>query len=399
MTYDVIVVGAGPAGSVLALQLARAGLKILLLDGSKFPREKVCGEGMMPQGVQILRDLGLVNGTLEDGYKFYGIRYTVPGGPRASAYFPKSETLPEYGVAMRRFSLDEALLGACQAHVDIEVRLRCFVDGLGYGDDGKVEVRGPNLTERASFLVGADGARSTVRRLAGLDWSKSGTQRWAVRAHFEHKERSVQKSQVEVILAGEREMYLTPLSDYETGVIMTLGQDQLNGVQGRPRPAILETLSGSGDGFCQELSQSTLISRVQAIGPLGVPAKSSFGRRLILVGDAAGALDPITGEGLSISLKSSLLAAQTIISVFESGDFGAKPLKAYHRSRLKSIRELSLLTRLVLWLSQHPKVAHKIIANLGEQPQTFSKLLGIAAGSYGVSSLTPRDACRIVLGL
>ncbi|MDF1663753.1 MAG: NAD(P)/FAD-dependent oxidoreductase [Planctomycetota bacterium] len=399
MKYDVIIVGAGPAGSLLALELGLAGRHVLLLDGSKFPREKVCGEGMMPQGVQILQERGFVSDSLEAGYRFFGIRYTVPGGPKASAYFPSSDILPNYGVAMRRVSLDQALLEQCKKLPGIELRLGVFVEALSWSDKGIPRVSGGGVEASGDFVVGADGSGSVVRRLANLEGVAPGKTRWAVRGHFSHAPRSIERPQVEVIMVNDREMYLTPLSSTSTGVIMTLGQDQLKGIQGRITAALLETLKLSGDGFCMELSRSELISRVQATGPLGVPAKSSFGPRLLLVGDAAGALDPITGEGLSISLKSSVLAAQTIHGAFEESDFGLKRLRSYHKTRLKSIRELSMLTSLVLWLSQHPQLAHRIIGNLGQQPATFSKLLGIAAGTYGIRSLSPRDACRIVLGI
>lgn len=396
--YDVIIVGAGPAGSMLALQLGLVGRHVLLIDGARFPREKVCGEGMMPQGVQILRSRELVSKNLEQGFRFYGIRYTVPGGSKASAYFPSSETLPNYGVAMRRVSLDQGLIDECRKIPGIELRLGVYVKDIRWSKKGLPRVSGLGLEATAEFIVGADGSRSMIRKWAKLDAPIPRKTRWAVRGHFNHAPRSIQRPQVEVLMIQHRELYLTPLSPTSTGVVMTLGNDQLKLVQGRVRDALLETLNSSGDGFCRELSQSELISRAQAIGPLGIPAKSSFGRRVLLVGDAAGALDPITGEGLSISLKSSVLAAQAIFGALEKSDFSLKPLRAYHKTRLRTIRELSMLTSLVLWLSQHPSLAHRIIGNLGLQPATFTKLLGIAAGSHGLRSLSPRDAFRIVLG-
>lgn len=399
MKYDVIIVGAGPAGAMLALEVARGGRRVLLIDAAEFPREKVCGEGMMPQGVQILKSRGLVSDSLAQGCRFFGIRYSVPGKVKASAYFPSSDALPNYGVAMRRLRLDQALLDHCRKVPQIEVRLGVFVKRLWWGKNGAPTVAGRNFEASADFVVGADGAHSVIRSLANLDGNLTGQTRWAVRGHFNHKPRSMERAQVEVLLVKHRELYLTPLSTSSTGVIMTLDGQQLPSIQGGVKEALLDTLRLSGDHFCRELSQSELISRVSATGPLGAPAKSSFAPRLLLVGDAAGALDPITGEGLSISLKSSALAAETILGAFEKDDFSLQPLRHYHKRRLQGIRELSMLTRLVLWLSRHPSLAERVIGNLGRQPATFSKLLGIAAGSYGVASLSPRDLVRILFGI
>jgi menaquinone-9 beta-reductase len=399
MDYEVLVVGAGPAGCLLALQLARAGRSCLLVDGKRFPREKVCGEGIMPHGVKILQQQGFGDLLKSRGYKFHGIRYTIPGGPKAAADFPRGDLHCGYGVAVRRYDLDLALIEKCQAQPLIDVKLGAYVKNVSWGLDGRPVLSFRDCQRAGQIVVGADGIHSLVRRCAGLDKNRSRRPRWAVRGHFQHAPRACPKAMVEVMMCDHRELYLTPVSDTVTGVIMTFENHFLRLVGGRVEAAIRDALANTKDGFCCTLSRAPAVSPIQAIGPLAVQARTATGQRLLLVGDAAGALDPITGEGISLAFSSSLLATETILSAFDANDFSLSRLRQYDKKRRVARRELAIMTQLLLWLSRYPILTRRVIKNLSKQPSAFTKLIGVAAGAYSLRQLSLRDSLRITLGI
>ncbi|MFN3432082.1 MAG: NAD(P)/FAD-dependent oxidoreductase, partial [Candidatus Sericytochromatia bacterium] len=110
---DVLIVGAGPAGASLAVHLGRAGHEVVLFDKARFPRDKACGEGLMPSGVGALRRLGLFD-ALEGGAPFWGVRYHA-GGRQATGRFPQAAGVPNFGLGQRRLALDERLAIAARS--------------------------------------------------------------------------------------------------------------------------------------------------------------------------------------------------------------------------------------------------------------------------------------------
>ncbi|MBL4848268.1 MAG: FAD-dependent monooxygenase, partial [Planctomycetes bacterium] len=154
MNYDAIVIGAGPAGSSLALHLARQGRRCALIDGATFPRTKVCGEGIMPHGIAALRRLGIE----PQGAAFGGLRYVLSDGTQAEGRFPDSLT----GLGVERIWLDAELVKRTEAEPRIDVRLGTWVRRVDLPTDPRervaVHLGGEVLT--CEVLIGADGGRS-----------------------------------------------------------------------------------------------------------------------------------------------------------------------------------------------------------------------------------------------
>jgi 2-polyprenyl-6-methoxyphenol hydroxylase-like FAD-dependent oxidoreductase len=394
--YDAIVVGAGPAGSSLALRLGRAGRRCLLVDGASFPREKVCGEGIMPSGVAELERLGVLE-RLQESQRFHGIRYRLPDGTAAEGRFPDGL----YALGVRRRELDARLLEAARAEPTVEVRLGAWVRELTPARTGEPEIRlrleGEELA--ASLLVGADGCRSTVRRLAGLEARPPRRRRFGVRGHFALA--PGEQPLVEVYVGDGFELYQTPVGPETTSVALLLEEERLASLQGRLEEGLRELLRGAApaDERYGALAEAPLLSKVAALGPLAQQATVAHGERLILVGDAAGALDPITGEGVALGLVTSAAAAGLLEGCFRDGAFGARRLAAWTRERKRLVRPLLGLTQVVLHLSRSPRRAQRAIRNLVRAPDTFDRLVAVAAGAAPLRSLSLRDGFALALGV
>jgi menaquinone-9 beta-reductase len=247
---DVIVVGGGIAGSALAILLGRAGLQVELYERGSFPREKPCGEGLMPAGVAALERLGLREAV--GGAAFVGVRYhtgklVVPGR------FPTVDGRPTIGMGQRRWRLDAVLFDEAARTAGVTARACCPVEGPVL-DGGRVigcEVRGE--VRRAALVVAADGLHSRFRRLLGLDAPaesppsltpstgsggafprKGGGDtgkrvRVGIRAHFRLAAGQTQPPWVEVFLADRHELYVTPLPNEEILVAGLAERDALRG--------------------------------------------------------------------------------------------------------------------------------------------------------------------------
>ncbi len=394
--YDALIVGAGPAGSSLALRLGRAGRTCLLVDGAQFPRDKVCGEGLMPAGLEVLGELGLRETLEKEGEPFYGIRYRLPDGTTAEADFPDGV----HALGLRRRVLDATLLAACEAESNVHVRLGVWVRDLTPPTPGASSVcaRVGDEDVEAAVLIGADGCQSTVRAAWGLTPKSPRRARFGVRAHFESD--AIQRV-VEVYVGGDHELYQSAVGPNLTCVALLLDKDGLAPLQGRLEDGLRDLLrrAAPAGGAYAALAEAPLTGRVAALGPLGLSPRVAHGERLLLVGDAGGALDPITGEGVALSLVTGGIAASVLEDCFQRNAFAVADLKAWTQRRRVAVRALAGFTQAVLHLSRHPARAERAVRNLARSPETFERLLGVASGLRPLTSLRLRDGVALALGV
>lgn len=424
---DLLVVGAGPAGLAVAIAARREGLAVRVVDKAPGPPvDKACGEGLMPDGVAALERMGIAPASLA-GAPFAGIRY-VDGDVVAEGEFPGAA-----GLGVRRTRLHAALVARAAA-VGVEVEWGTRVVGLEGGEEGGGRRRGAGAAwavttaegERleAAVVVGADGLRSRVRRWAGLDGngdtsaSTAGdaadadperpsldaadsehrtapppandpAARFGVRRHYRVPAGELPRV-VEVWWGDGCEAYVTPVGPEEVGVAMLWSG----------RKAGFDALLRGFPGLARRFVGRPVVSDDRGAGPLlqrtrgvirgGVAAGGAAGG-LALVGDAAGYVDAITGEGLSLAFAQ----AEALVAAILSNDSVAGDLAAYAAAHRRLGRVPNALTRLLLAVERRPSLRRRAIRALAAEPALFSLLLAIHARQRPATAFFPVGAARL----
>lgn len=208
---DVLIAGGGVAGSTLAILLGRCGFSVELFEQSHFPREKPCGEGLMPAGVAVLERLGLAEAV--GGAPFYGVRYHFDKYT-AEGSFPRASGIPIAGRGQRRKHIDRVLFETAAATPGVKAHTGARVE-VPLCEKGRVTgvlVDGEPL--RARLVVAADGVHSRIRYHLRLN-AESPRKRFGIRVHYQLGKGQEQPPWVDVLLASGHELYITPLPDRE----------------------------------------------------------------------------------------------------------------------------------------------------------------------------------------
>lgn len=377
---DVLIAGGGIAGSALAIGLARHGFSVEVFERAHFPREKPCGEGLMPAGVAALERLGVP--VARDGAEFVGVRYHY-GERMAEGRFPRVAGMPEAGRGIRRRDLDRALVERAAATPGVTFHTGMRVDGplVEQGHVTGLIVEGES--RRAKLVVAADGAQSRLRRALGLD-RPVRRKRVGMRAHFRLAAGQPAAPWVEVFLGRGYELYVTPLP---RGELLVAALAEANALQGpveeqyrrwlREQPALAARLEGAEQ-----------ISELLVISPLSARARRRVLPGFVLVGDAAGFTDPITGGGMTQALVTSELLVEHAARAFSADDAW---LRAFDRRREAWLRDYRRLTATILWLSRHPSLIRPLLMQMRRAPGLFSHLLGVSGGMRKLWGGEPRQ--------
>ena len=361
MTWDAVVVGGGPAGSAVAIELGRRGMRVALLEKARHPRPKACGEGLLPHGVAALERLGID----VPGVRVKGIRYVSPGGVTAEADFPGAAR----GRVIRRETFDACLFDAAARTPNVEAFQETPYDPSRW-------------TSR--WVIGADGLHSQFHRRPEFPASPPAVRRVGLTTHARGLE--VDRERVEVILHEGGEVYLAPSEGDEALVACLYREEDLP-----PGPSnadrVLHTLL-SLDVLRGRLRGVRLTTPVLGAGPLGLRVGAIATDDTLLVGDAAGAPDPVTGEGMSLALLSAGAAAEAISA--------GRP-RDYEKSRRRLAAGADWLGRWILRASRYPAIADRVIQSLVDHPELFAKLLEIATGARREGELSLTDLARLVV--
>ena len=387
---DVLVVGGGPAGMAAGISFGRSGLRTLVCERGPLPADKPCGEGLMPTGLQYLERLGISAYLDRDHtHPFLGIHYLPTSGTGASARFAEGP-----GQGIRRTELSRAFCDRARKIDGLEVRPRTPVTLGARGPNGaEAWLGGRRVTAR--LIVGADGIRSEVRRWAGLQGVSHRKRRFAVQQHFRCQPWS---DYVEVHWAGDAEAYVTPCGREEVGVALLWEAEEKKTGGGQ---RLMESLLSRFPRLSASLRGARPSAGARAIGPMHQVARSPICDGVALVGDASGYLDAITGEGISLALAQVQALYDSIGPWMLSNDRvpTARELRDYSRRTSGMVRQHRLITRFVLFLSRHPRLAARAIKGLGRQPELFRWLLSANMGAASATSIPKLEMMRLATAL
>ncbi|XVX21045.1 geranylgeranyl reductase family protein [Actinomycetota bacterium] len=392
---DVIVVGAGPAGSATAAYLAKSGLDVLLLEKARFPRDKICGDGLTPRAVKELATLGVPTREEDGWHRNHGLRI-IGGGMRLSLPWPEVSDFPGYGMAKARMDLDETLARHAAAS-GAELREGVSVNGAVRDASGRitgvtaklVDERGRATGERAELhapvVVACDGVSSRIAVSMGREKREDRPMGVAVRTYYEtpRHDDDYMESWLELWTRDETGRRIQ-MPGY--GWLFPLGNGLSNVGLG-----MLDTSPAFGNTdykdvmrrWVAEMPGEWQISDETMQAPIrGAALPMSFNRQplyadgLLLVGDSGGMVNPFNGEGIDYALQSGRIAADVIARALAAGDGAARErtLQSYTTVMKDDLGGYFTLGRYFAQLIGHPEVM-RLATKYGLPRTTLMKFL------------------------
>ncbi|WP_327581954.1 NAD(P)/FAD-dependent oxidoreductase [Nonomuraea sp. NBC_00507] len=335
---DVLVAGGGPAGLATAVHAALAGMEAVIVEPRACPVDKACGEGIMPGGVTALEAMGVQI----EGRAFRGIHY-LDGRKDVRATF---STTP--GLGVRRTQLHAAL-----ARRAAELGVKTITGKITHVEQNRDAVQAAGL--RARWLVAADGLHSPLRRSLGLDLPARGPRRYGQRRHYRIEPWT---DFVEVHWSSAGEAYVTPVAEDLIGIAILSSARRGYDEHLRAFPALNRRLRGPA------------VTPVRGAGPLRQAVRTRRAQRVLLVGDAAGYMDALTGEGLSLAVRSAELLVRCLAE--------DRP-EDYDGAWLRLSRTHRLLTGALVQATRRPGTARLVVPAARRLPGLFTGIVRILA--------------------
>lgn len=391
--YDVIIVGAGPAGSAAGHYLARQGLEVLLLDKFDFPRDKTCGDALMPRALAVLKDMGLLEDLLRSGCRVDGLEIFAPSGQSTMAAIRGGAGQPEYALVVPRLTLDQV------------IRERALASGAKF--QSPIHVTGVERSAAGVVVTGAGGGQSisikgrtaiiatgaSVRLLLQMGLLReTPPMMLAARAYFEGiggLSHNLQFYFDGMPLPGYGWLFPVAASSANVGAgFLPSRQAARKGTR---------TAGSAFNGFIQTPPLRQILAQANRVGPVkGYPLRvdfataPTFSESLLLVGEAAGLVNPLTGEGIDYGLESGKMAAEHLLGLFNSGDLSPQGVGEYDRLLRERFQRLFIFCTRVRDLFLRPLFLNRLVRAANSQPDLKLLLIDLVLGNQDLAAGLPR---------
>ncbi len=379
--FDIIVVGGGPAGSATAILLALKGYRVALLDRAKFPRDKVCGEFISPGADAILAELGVLDRVeLACKSRLMGVAVSAYEAEGFCADYPPLAGKSMTSLSVTRLEFDHTLWQRAG-----EVGVECFegfqVADLEFEAGRVVGVSGWDASRvpfqfRARAVVDAGGRNAVSLRRLGLKKSRRSGGRLALAAHWEGVVGHISHCHMHISSPGYTG--LAEVGPGKVNIVLVVSPDDLRGME--PHKFYEESVL-KNPLRAELLGSARPSEKVRSVDSLAFSVRPPSCGGLLLVGDATGFIDPFTGEGIFLSLRSAQIACETLENAFELGDFSLHALGGYERKRRKENEKKFRLSRLLQMILYRPALCKRVTRTLSENPDLSARLVGVI-GDY-----------------
>jgi geranylgeranyl reductase family protein len=384
--HDIIIIGAGPAGAASTHFLAQRGFDVLLLDKFDFPRDKTCGDAMLPRALNVIKEMGLLHDVLRVGQRVNKLDIFAPRGHSTLAPIPAQQDWPNYTLVVPRLILDNLLLERAIAS-GAKFQSQMHVTAIEQDGQG-VTVKAGRHVSRGKMAIIATGASPKLLLQLGL-LKQTPPMLIAARTYFEG------------INGLEDRLHLrfdgVPLPGY--GWIFPLPDGSANvGAGFVPRagrtPA---TPAAAFEIFAQIPAVQRLLSQARRVGPVkGYPLRTDFAtaptyaERLLLVGEAAGLVNPLTGEGIDYALESGKIAAGHAAEMLAADDLSHHRLAEYDRHLRQKFQRTFITCNWIRDWFINPFMLNRLVNVSNRRSDLKLMLINIILGHQDLAAGIPR---------
>ncbi|MBW1897783.1 MAG: geranylgeranyl reductase family protein [Deltaproteobacteria bacterium] len=388
-TYDAIIVGAGPAGCSAATFIAGLGYDVLLVDRAKFPRDKVCGDGISATSIAVLDRMGVLKRIEDTNPQIYdGVTVSAPNSCIMMGKNPPVDGLTDYGYVIPRKEFDNTLLDFVREIPNVEVRERFHVKDL-VREGGKIcGITGEEEKYRGRIIIGADGAHSVVARKLSLLNTDPRHKAFAMRAYFENVEgltNSIEIHYEKSILPGYAWIFPTGKTTANVGIGVGTRFMEAKGIKN------LFNIFLERNCFAREkLGNANMIENTLKGWPIpfgSLPSKRSRGN-VLLIGDAASFVDTLTGEGIYYALRSGEYAARAVSEVLKNPGKEERAGGIYEKLWKKEFKWKEFFQGYMLQpVMGNKHIVNFAIKNAGRKQKNADVLAGVIAHKLPKSKL------------